>query len=243
VIALTVLALTVAGCSSKPPDAVTVAGSALTTESVSPSLVVPTSDSPTPTPVPDPLTKAEATAALPPASVLGKAWKVTKNATPSTGSSKDKVTPAACAVIFNRLDADWVGKPVTKAERSYTAGKFGPFASATVSSYSTPPPAGAFDAIAAALSQCPKFTSTDAKGAKTAYTVQPLKFPNVGDQTFAFALTATVGSKSFSITLAAQFAVAIVGSNSVTVTNSAFGKKVAPGVTLSLMKATMARLP
>jgi hypothetical protein len=243
VIALTALALAVAGCSSKPPDAVTVAGSALGTESASPSSVSPASGLPTPTPAPDPLTKAQATAALPPASVLGKGWKVTKNATPSTGSSKDKVTPAACAVIFDKLDADWVGKPVTKAERSYTAGKFGPYASSTVSSYSTPPPAGAFDTIAAALGKCPKFISTDAKGAKTAYTVQPLKFPNVGDQTFAFALTAVVGSKSFSIMLTAQFAVAIVGANSVTVTNAAFGKKVAPGVTLSLMKATMARLP
>jgi hypothetical protein len=245
VIAVAVLALTVAGCSSKAPDAVTVAGTGTVTESAEPSSpdATPASESPAPTPAPEPLTKAQATSALPPASVIGKGWKVTKNSTSTTGSSKDKVTPAACAVLFADLDADWVGKPVAKAERSYTAGQFGPYASSTVSSRATAAPAGAFDAIAAALSKCPKFTSTDSKGAKTVYRVTPLKFPNVGDQTFAFALSATAGTKAFSISLAAQFAVAIVGANTVSVTNAAFGTKVPAGVTLKLMNATLARLP
>ncbi len=245
VIAVAVIALTVAGCSSKSPDAVTVAGTGTVTETAEPASTgaTPTSESPTPTPAPDPLTKAEATSALPQANVLGKGWKVTKNATSTTGSSKDKVTPAACADLFQQLDSDWVGKPAVKAERSYIGGRFGPYASSTVGSYTTVPPAGAFDELATALSKCPKFTSTDSKGAKTVYKVTPLKFPNVGDQTFAFALSATAGTKAFSITLGAQFAIAIVGVNTVTVTNAAFGEKVPAGVTLKLMNATLARLP
>ncbi|MBI1376517.1 MAG: hypothetical protein GC157_03405 [Frankiales bacterium] len=246
--AVLAIALALTGCSSKSPDALTVGGastldasSGATDPSVS---ATPTDSSPTPsdtpTPAPEPLTKAQATAALPPASTLGSGWKIDQQSAPgTTSSSKTTYSPKSCQAIFDALNSNATGKPAAKADRSYQRALFGPFVTVTVESYPQPLDTSAFGKIASAFTACPTFTALDSKGQTTTFHITALKFPNLGDQTFAFQLNAT--SSGFPFT--AQFAITAVGNNAITVAHIVLGTGLAPGLTQKVMRATLKRLP
>lgn len=238
------VAAAVAGCSSKAPDAVTVSSgtpAATISDTGSPSADATTS-SPPPQQV-TPLTKAQLTAALPTAKELGKGgWKIAKSSSTSS-SSKEKVSPAACKTVYDSLEPDLSGNKVASVDRDYKASDWGPFVSVTMTSYKQVPAQGVFDALAQAMSTCPKFTSTNAKGVKSSYSVAPLKFPNVGDQTFAIRMTVSNKSGGFNLTMTVDVAMATKGAASVAVINAGLGKLFLPSTSLTAMKAALAGLP
>lgn len=238
-----VAAAALAGCSSKPPDAVTVSSAtpaATISDTSSPD------QSPTSSPPPQqltPLSKAQLTAALPTAKELGKGgWKITK-ASGTSSSSKDKISPASCRTVYDSLKPNLTGTKSATVDRDYQASKLGPFVGVTLTSYTETPATGVFDDLAHALSTCPKFTSTSSKGAKTNYTVAPLKFPNLGDQTFAMRMTITSKSGPFTLKMTADVAMATKGAASVAVVNAGLGKLFLPSTSLTAMKAALAGLP
>jgi hypothetical protein len=248
-ITMIVLAATIsgslAGCTTKAPDAVTVSG-ATPAETISDTSAPEPAESSSPTAaVPEqitPLTKAQVTAALPTAKEMKpKGWKLTK-ASKNPAKSKDKVSPPSCESLFSQIQPT-LGKAVASAERDFQASALGPFVSVTISSYDKVPAAGAFSALAAAMSSCKTFTSTNAKGVKTKVTVAPLKFPNLGDQTFAERLTLRSRSGGFNLTFIVDVALATKGANAVAVLNAGLGKLSYASATLTTMKTALAKLP
>lgn len=98
----------------------------------------------------------------------------------------------ACAKRFDDLDKLGEGVKTAKAERDFMkgAGLSGSFLNQSLSAYKNK--ADATKMISAAinvLSECPKFVDVDEQGEKTTFTLKPLSFPKVGDQTFATAMT------------------------------------------------------
>jgi hypothetical protein len=239
------IAAALAACSGKAPDAVTIssgAPAATISDNGSPS-AEPSTSSARPQPV-TPLSKAQLTGALPTAKELGRGgWKVSQASSTPSSSSKDKISPESCRQVYNSLESEVAGTKAASVERDYQASGWGPFVGVTMASYAEVPPDGVFNELAKALSSCPKFTVTDKKGQKTSYVVSPLKFPNVGDQTFAIRMAAKTGTKAFSLTLTIDVAMATKGSTSVLVVNAGIGKLFLPSTTLTAMKAALAGLP
>jgi hypothetical protein len=249
VLTAALVAVTAAGCSSKPQDAVTISSGAPSGAAQSGSAQTPSPEASSSTPEPSetvtPLTKAQLTAALPPAKALGpKGWTITKQKSgPAKSGSKDKITPAACQTVYGSLSSSLATTKHASADRSFQGSILGPMVEVTATSYTTIPPEGVFDKLAAAVSSCPNFTSTTPKGQKTTWQAKPLKFPNVGDQTFALRMTGVTKSGGIKLPFTVDLAVAVVGSTSVSVVNVGIGKLFLPSSTLTAMKATLNRLP
>jgi hypothetical protein len=249
VAAAALTAVSLAGCSSKPQEAVTISSGAPSASVSSPgssSTSPPESSSSAPAPVQTvtPLSKAQLTAALPPAKALGpKGWKIVKKTSGPASGSKDKISPAACQAVYGSLSPTLPSTKHASADRSFQGSVFGPFVEVTTTSYTTVPADGAFDKLAAAVSSCPSFTSTSPKGVKSTWQAKPLKFPNVGDQTFALRMTGVTKSGGLKLAFTVDLAVAVVGATSVSVMNAGIGKLFLPSSTLTAMNATLDRLP
>ncbi len=239
------LTMVISACANKAPDAVTISSgppAATISDSTGPNGGTATSD-PVPAQV-TPLTQAQLTSALPSAKELGKGgWRIAKTSSASSKKTKEKVSPEHCRLVYDSLQPELAGNKVASAQRDYQASKYGPFVGVTLTSYKEVPATGVFDDLAAAISKCPKFTSTDAKGAKTTFVASPLKFPNVGDQTFATRLVATTGTKWFSLTMTLDVAMATKGAASVAVVNAGIGKLFQPSTSLAAIKAALAHMP
>jgi hypothetical protein len=181
VLALTAVAVT--GCGTDRPErADTVSGSETTQTQQPAGTEAPKAAGRT-------LTDKQAKAALLTVQDLPTGWSVDPDASSDDQGDDDdsRITePAACADLFDSLDD---GKDsVAEATGNYTAGGFGPFLEHTVTSHSKDPADG-MDAVTAALSECPKFTMTDADGTKMQMKVSALSFPNLGDRTLALRMS------------------------------------------------------
>lgn len=93
-----------------------------------------------------------------------------------------------CAARFEALDEGEV-EPAAEADIGYEGG-FGIVLEQGLSNFEDEDDITAqFDSFSKLAADCPKFTSTDADGAETQFTVGALSFPKLGDDTLAFALT------------------------------------------------------
>lgn len=77
--------------------------------------------------------------------------------------------------------------PQEEAESSFQQSDFGPFAASGASRYADDDEASSvMDLLTEMANKCQTFTETDEDGTETSYTITPLSFPNLGDDTFAF---------------------------------------------------------
>ncbi|MCC6388183.1 MAG: hypothetical protein IT302_12475 [Dehalococcoidia bacterium] len=99
----------------------------------------------------------------------------------------------------NDDDDGWCGKPTAaravpssaRASAQFQQSDFGPFLAHTVTSYKGDDARRAFDYNVDLLKDCRTWTEPDENGHLVTYTISPLSFPKLGDQTFAFRLTMT----------------------------------------------------
>ena len=209
-----------AGCSSSPERAVTVG------QASSNPPTQQTSAQPKPHGAGDELTAAQARAGLLSVTDLPTGWSAATNFPPSTNNST--VTPAVCQTVFDKLDpAKGATKAKVKATASFTTGgALGQQLTMDIASFDAENQAAKIQAVADALTKCAHVTVTDAKGAKAAMDMTGLSFPNLGDQTFAFRVTA----KSGALTIVVDLATVAIGHNFVTFTTA--GLQPLPGADL-----------
>lgn len=87
---------------------------------------------------------------------------------------------------FNEIE------PKEDAESNFQQSEFGPFASSGASIYEDDDQAGeVLDLLADMANDCQSFTQVEDDGTETEYTITPLSFPDLGDDTFAFRMSAT----------------------------------------------------
>lgn len=189
-IAAVAIALTLSGCSTNT-QALTVGKAAKATKAA----VAPVDASK------NVLTTAQAKAALPAATELGKKW-IKGSATLSSGSSKSTGTysPAKCAFSSSNgqlkgLEAS-PGKAIATAKASFKTKNSAALSFdgtvIEVKSFKDGIDTSTFTKIRKVLGECKKFTYTDGSGVTSDFRILPLSLPKYGDQTLAFRMQATV---------------------------------------------------
>lgn len=145
------------------------------------------------------LTDAQAKAAVLTIQDMPSGWSQQPNDDDDSDDEGSTYEPAECQEVIDALDED-DEDPVAEAEVTFNnGGPFGTTFNETVSSYAEEGDAEAAQKVADAFSKCPKFTETAKDGTVSTYTVSPMSFPNLGDQTLAFAMT--VESEGFTVNL------------------------------------------
>lgn len=125
-----------------------------------------------------------------------------------------------------------------EAESNFEQSELGPFAASGASVYEDDDQAGeVLDLLAAVANDCQSFTQVDEDGAEVEYTITPLSFPDLGDDTFAFRMSAT----TFIGPLALDMAAVREGSLVVTVIHGGFGA-VDSALTETLMRTMLDRV-
>jgi hypothetical protein len=94
-------------------------------------------------------------------------------------------------------------EPTEEAESSFQQSDFGPFVFAGAGTYTGDQASEVMDAFAETADACQSFTETDEDGAETTYTISPLSFPDLSDDTFAFRMSATSPLGPFNLDVAA----------------------------------------
>ncbi|MBW3648756.1 MAG: hypothetical protein KY440_13475 [Actinobacteria bacterium] len=124
---------------------------------------------------------------------LGTVEEDDDSKTTGTGASDE------CSDKFKRL-SDAEGTEAAKAEAAFEGGGFGTILEQSLESYEDEDVVqDRFDDVVEVLSECKTFSDTDKKGVKTDFTVGPLSFPKLGDDTVALAITGK--SPDFTISL------------------------------------------
>jgi hypothetical protein len=181
------------GCSEERPDrAVTVEGGESTSADSEEENHAPEATAG------DPLTEAQIKAALLTVQDMPTGWAGQKPE--PEGDDNDVIEPQECQAALDAIEDMTGGKPKAKGNAAFNkGGPFGVTIEQGIESYADEIPDGALQKVAATFSKCPEFTSTDAEGTKTEFTVSALSFPNLGDQTLALSLVGT--SEGFTVYL------------------------------------------
>ena len=115
---------------------------------------------------------------------------------------------------FNEIEAQDEAKSV------FQQSEFGPFVTSLAAQFEDDGEAGeVMDQLSEAASACQSFTQTDEAGIETVYTIAPLPFPDLGDETFAFRLSAATAYGP----VALDYASVREGAFVVSVINGGFG--------------------
>lgn len=158
----------------------------------------------------EPLTEKQINDALLRVQDMPTGWSKQKNE--PDDESEATIKPARCQEVLETLDGP-EAEPVVKGEATFNNG--GPFGTTfvhSISSYEDEIDPDVAQKIADAFGSCPEFTPTDAEGTESTFTVSPMSFANLGDQTLAFAMTAS--SEGFEFTF--NIAMVTVGHNAAT---------------------------
>lgn len=111
---------------------------------------------------------------------------------------------AECTQKFEALSGQNTDKGSAQAKAKFEGPSFGTILQEDLSSFKEENGlSDRFDALAEVLSSCPRFTSTDSKGTRTAYTVGALSFPKLGDDTLALAINVKTTDFGRAINIAA----------------------------------------
>ncbi len=99
---------------------------------------------------------------------------------------------------FNEIE------PQDEAESTFQQSELGPFVVSAASRYSDDAEAAeVLDLLADVAEACQSFSVTEDDGSETEYTITPLSFPELGDDTFAFRMSATTVLGPITLDLAA----------------------------------------
>lgn len=162
------------------------------------------------------LTDAQAKAALlTPEDLPAAGWVVSKP-DPDDDSEDDKVTPERCDTILSALEES-TDDAAVEAEVEFTQkDEVISSISETISSYDEVIDEDALSDVAAALTECSKFTTVDDEGTEATVTLKPMSVANLGDQSLAFGMTVDLG-EGWKIPMSALFI--NVGHNSIVVSH------------------------
>jgi hypothetical protein len=95
-------------------------------------------------------------------------------------------------------------KAKEEVESSFQQSDFGPFVASGASIYTGDDQADEVMGLLTTMAnKCQKFTETDDDGTKTEYTISPLSFPDMADDTFAFRMSAMSPFGPFNLDVAA----------------------------------------
>lgn len=189
------IAMIAAGCSTGPSEnaiqtAISLTEIAKPTLTVTPqpsetptvtSTATPTSTSTptstptiTPTPTPKPLTQADLEKALISLDDLPAGWAV------RTGDEEDEANKET----YTFLCQEYQKKSIAKVSADFQKGQVGPFLMNSVVTYPPGEARNQFADMLSAVDQCATFTDTQ-DGTTTEWTVTPISFPKLGEQSFA----------------------------------------------------------
>jgi hypothetical protein len=130
-------------------------------------------------------------------------------------------------------------EPQDEAESGFQESDFGPYVASGAAQYSDDDEASeVIDQFAETANACQTFTETDEDGTVTEYTISPLSFPDLGDETFAFRMSATSPLGPFAV----DVAVARQGEFMVSIFNAALGTAPDSALTESLTQTMLGRL-
>ena len=187
------------------------------------------------------LTKKEAKAALPAASILPAGWSVdpenTLNDEDEDDDSDDTYRPQRCAPVFDALDDSEDKKAAAEAGVTFTSGMLGPWLAVNISSYEDEVPEGSFEQVLTALSNCPTFSVDDGESV-TKVQAAALSFPNFGEESAALRLN----MKSEGMAFGMDVVMVRVGHNQVSVIQAGMGGTGSVKPLQKAAKATMANL-
>lgn len=146
---------------------------------------------------------------------------------PSPSDDDDDTTKSdnpACQKKFDDLDAEDEKDDSVEAEAKFEGPGLGTVLQESLESYEDEDQIkDRFEEVASVLSDCPHFTTTDAKGEKLDYTISALSFPKLGDETLALG----VSVKTPDITAVANIVVVRLGRNVMFVTQGGLTADVA----------------
>jgi hypothetical protein len=128
----------------------------------------------TPTPTPKPLTQADLEKALISLDDLPAGWAV------RTEDEEDEANKET----FTFLCQEYQKKSIAKASADFQKGQVGPFLMNSVVTYPPGEAESQFADMLSAVDQCATFTDTQ-DGTTTEWTVTPISFPKLGEQSFA----------------------------------------------------------
>lgn len=164
------------------------------------------------------LSSDEIAAALPTVKDLPKTWaRDTESENDEDDDDEDTIEPERCEELFGD-DLDELD-PEAEATRAFKADDFGPFLSVDVATYEEEVPDDLLDEIAAALSECKEFTSTDSDGEQSTAKAEALSFPNLGEETLAVRMT--IETEIFPVAI--DLAMVRIGHNMVLLSNASIG--------------------
>lgn len=161
------------------------------------------------------LTKAQANAALLTPEDLPAGWVISKPDT-DDDSDDDKVTPERCDTILSALDESTDDAAVEAKVEFTQKDEVISSISETISSYDEAIDEDALSDVAAALTECSRFTTVDDEGTRATVTLKPMSIANLGDQSLAFGMTVDLG-EGWKIPMSALFI--NIGHNSIVVSN------------------------
>jgi hypothetical protein len=157
------------------------------------------------------LTHDQATAALLTVEELPSGYSL--DTSKDEDDSDDKIAPARCQELFDRLEDAHKQDPVAKAQAKFTTGSvFGTVLDQSIGSYDDEISEDFLVTLAQTLSHCPDVTSTDKDGVETTFTMAPMSMANLGDQTLALRMTAEREGFTFHLSVA----MVVIGHNLVT---------------------------
>lgn len=84
-------------------------------------------------------------------------------------------------------------KPIGKAEAEFQQSNLGPFLSESLAVYESTDDAQSVMEAARSTFTCSEWTDTNAEGEETVWSISPLSFPTIGDETFVLRLSANIG--------------------------------------------------
>lgn len=155
------------------------------------------------------LTKKQIQAALLRVQDMPSGWAKEPNE-PEDEEDDGKIEPARCQEVLDALDEGFEEEPAGEGEVTFSnGGAFGTLFNHSISTFEDEVDEDAAQKIADAFGSCPEFTEVDAEGTKSTYTVAPMSFANLGDQTLAFTLKAD--SDGFEVSL--NMAMVMTGHN------------------------------
>jgi hypothetical protein len=162
------------------------------------------------------LTEAQAKAALLTPRDLPKGWVINEPEAEEDDDTDDTVTPKRCDTILSALEESTGDAPV-EAEVEFTKkGELFSSITETISSYDEEIDGDALGDLAAALTECPTFTTIDGEGTESKITIKPMSIANLGDQSLAFGMTVDLG-EGWKIPMSVLFV--NVGHNSIALAN------------------------
>lgn len=146
----------------------------------------------------DLLTEDEIAEALLSLEDLPSGWTVSEDTSEDIAGEATIDNPK-CEEFNAILEDDSEVEGLSEGDVAFSQGDWGPFLNQTIASMEGNEIEKAFSAFSHALSACDGFTETKDDGSKVEYKLQPMSFPDLGDDSLAFTMSADADGFPFEL--------------------------------------------